>query len=144
MFERPLRAAKDRICQILTDRAGWVQTMRELFRSEDDYETRGLKLLREWLSPEQLAQYDANRYFDVTGCDTGKQYRIRHGVSMNIHEIDGRGHPRAGLCIVSVTFLAAGDVMLAQKIALETDELGTLAVARNFTLKKLGPICAFT
>jgi hypothetical protein len=58
---------------------------------------------------------------------------------MNIHEIDGSGHPRAGLCIVPVTCLAAGDVMLAQKIALETDELGTLAVARNFALKETRP-----
>jgi hypothetical protein len=29
-------------------------------------------------------------------------------------------------------YLVAGDVMLAQKIALETDERGTLAVANNF------------
>jgi len=76
MFERPFLVAKDSICHILTDRAGWVLAMREWFRSEDDCETRGLKLLKEWLSPEQLAQYDANGNFDVTGCDTGKQYRI--------------------------------------------------------------------
>jgi hypothetical protein len=56
--------------------------------------------LREWLSPEQLAQYDANSYFDVIGCDSGKRYRIQQGNSMNIHEIDGAGHPRVGWCFV--------------------------------------------
>jgi hypothetical protein len=56
--------------------------------------------LREWLSPEQLAQYDANSYFDVIGCDSGKRYRIQQGTSMNIHEIDGAGHPRVGWCFV--------------------------------------------
>ena len=39
-------------------------------------ELRGLKLLREWLSQEQLAQYDAHRYFEVIGCHSGKRYRI--------------------------------------------------------------------
>ena len=29
-------------------------------------------------------------------------------------------------------YLVAGDVMLAQKIALETDERGALAIANNF------------
>jgi hypothetical protein len=57
--------------------------------------------LREWLSPEQLAQYDANSYFDVIGCDSGKRYRIQQGTPMNIHEIDGAGHPRVGWGFVS-------------------------------------------
>src|SRR5438128_6791245 len=85
-------------------------------------EARGLKLLRKWLTPEQLAQYDANSYFDVTGCDSGKRYRICHGNSMNVYEIDVAGNSRNGWCFVPNTPLVAGDVMLAQKIALETDE----------------------
>jgi TPP-dependent trihydroxycyclohexane-1,2-dione (THcHDO) dehydratase len=44
--------------------------------------------LREWLSSEQLAQDDAHNYFEVTGCYTGKRYRINHGVGMNIYELD--------------------------------------------------------
>ena len=106
--------------------------MRDRLRIENDSETRGLKLLREWLSPEQLAQYDAGSYFDVTGSDSGKRYRIHHGASMNVHEIDGAGRPRVGWCFVPNADLAAGDVMLAQKIALETDERGALAVAKKF------------
>jgi hypothetical protein len=60
--------------------------------------------------------------------DTG----IHHGTAMNIHEIDHAGRARTGLCFVPNAHLVAGDVMLAQKIALETDESGALRVARNF------------
>src|SRR3984893_15737628 len=95
-------------------------------------EARGIKLLREWLSPEQFAQYDAKSYFEVTGCHSRKRYRISHGTSMNIHELDGAGRPRVGLCFAPKGYLVAGDVMLAQKIALETDERGALAVANKF------------
>ena len=54
---------------------------------------------------------------------------------MNIYESDRAGRPQAGWCFVPSVDLVAGDVMLAQKIALETDELGALAVARNFTTR---------
>src|SRR4030081_2524972 len=93
---------------------------------------RGLGLLKEWLSPEQFAQYDAKSYFEVTGCHSGKRYRISHGTSMNIHELDGAGCPCVGWCLAPKGYLVAGDVMLAQKIALETDERGALNVANKF------------
>jgi hypothetical protein len=95
-------------------------------------EARGLKLLREWLSPTQLGQYDANGYFDVTGCHSGKHYRICHGTAMNVYEINLAGKPLIGWCFVPNDPLVAGDVMLAQKIALETDERGALTVAKKF------------
>ena len=92
------------------------------------------ELLKEWLSPEQFAQYDAKCYFEVTGCHSGKRYRICHGTSMNIYELDGAGRPRVGLCFVPKGYLVSGDVMLAQKIALETDERRALMVANKFLL----------
>ena len=95
-------------------------------------EARGLELLKEWLSPEQFAQYDAKCYFEVTGCHSGKRYRISHGTAMNIYELDGAGHPCVGLCFAPQGYLVAGDVMLAQKIALETDERRALTVANRF------------
>jgi hypothetical protein len=95
-------------------------------------EARGVELLREWLSPEQLVQYDAHSYFDVIGSDSGKRYRIRHGTSMNILELDDGGKSRRGWCFVPKGCLVAGDVVLAQKISLETNEIAALAVARNF------------
>ena len=89
--------------------------------------------MKEWLSPEQLAQYEFYRYFDVIGGQSGKRYRIRYGTSMNICELDSRGRMIAGLCFSPNEVLVAGDVMLTQKIALETDECSALAVARRFT-----------
>ena len=70
-----------------------------------------------------------------SGCHTGKRYRICHGNGANIIELDDAALPRTGWCFVPRDPLVAGDVMLAQKIALETDERGALAVANNFTLR---------
>lgn len=98
-------------------------------------ESRGLRLLREWLSSDQLAQYEACGYFDVTGSASGKRYRVCHGTGMNIYEIDDAGYARLGWCFVPDGCLVAGDVLLAQKIALESDEGAALAVAKNFGVK---------
>ena len=95
-------------------------------------EIRGNNLLKPWLSPEQLAQYESYRYFDVIGDQSGKRYRIRYGIAMNVCEMNSRGKIAAGLCFVPNETLVAGDVMLAQKIALETDEWRALAVAIKF------------
>jgi hypothetical protein len=62
-------------------------------------------LLSEWLSSEQFAQYHVTGYFDVTGCDSGKRYRIHRGTSTNVHEIDDAGHPRVGWCFVPNAYL---------------------------------------
>jgi hypothetical protein len=56
-------------------------------------------------------------------------------MSTNIHELDGAGRPCVGWCFAPKGSLAAGDVMLAQKIALETDERSALTVANSFPLK---------
>jgi hypothetical protein len=98
----------------------------------DTGEARGRRLLRRWLSQEQRAQFDAEGFFDVVGCNTGKRYRIHYGQSANIREIDEAGNPKMGWCFVPKGYLVPGDVMLAQKIALETDELAALAVANRF------------
>lgn len=111
--------------------------MREWFREMgcSEREMRGIRLLREWLSPEQLVQFNQHRYFDVIGCHSGKRYRIRHGTERNIWELDRDGHPSAGWCFVPNEPLVPGDVMLAQKIGLETDEWRALAIAKSFTPK---------
>jgi hypothetical protein len=111
------------------------RAVRGLYRRAKEGDTpavRGLKLLRSWLSPTQLAQFDALGYFDVTGSDSGKTYRIKFGICANIQEFDEDGVPRAGWCFVPENCLVPGDVMLAQKIALETGERAALAVANRF------------
>jgi hypothetical protein len=98
----------------------------------DNRAIRGITLLREWLSPQQRQQLECYNYFEVIGCDSGKSYRIHHAVGQNVLELDGDGRPRMGWCFIPQGNLVPGDVMLAQKIALETDERSALAVAKQF------------
>jgi hypothetical protein len=99
------------------------------FRCET--KTRALTLLKEWLSPEQRACYERFRYFDVIGSDIGTRYRIRHGTQTNIEELSQTGQCVCKWCFVPEGNLVAADVMLAQKIALETNERGALSVAHR-------------
>src|SRR3979490_2209585 len=114
MLRQLLRNAKERLRLFLSECGRRARVLRVSLRRQPDRidpssrfvsgfrygygerEARGLELLMEWLSPEQFAQYDVNSYFEVTGCHSGKRYRISHGTSMNIHEIDGAGHPCGG------------------------------------------------
>ncbi len=113
-----------------------LRGLSRIFSGENSREARGLRLLRSWLTSEQRAQFDAKRHFDVIGCNSGKRYRIHYGTMTNVHEIDIAGRPKVGWCFVPVGYLVAGDIMLAQKIALETNEFGALAVANSFMPKE--------
>lgn len=135
MFVALLHVTDDQLRRLLAACARRARAFRDWYQRPSTIEFRGRKLLREWLSPEQLTQYDAHNYFEVTGCHTGKRYRISHAVGANVYELDDAGRPRAGWCFVPNDHLVAGDVMLAQKIALETNERSALAVANNFALR---------
>ena len=93
---------------------------------------RGIRLLKDWLSPEQRACYQQHRYFEVIGSDTATVYRIHHDTRANVEQLDRSGRSVCRWCFVPEGDLVAGDVMLAQKIALETNESGALAVANRF------------
>ena len=95
-------------------------------------EARGLRLLQENLSPAQREQHGRFRYFDVVGGNTGKRYRIKYGFQLNIALLDNRGRTKAVLCFAPDGNLPAGDVMLAQKLALELFETDTLKIANKF------------
>jgi hypothetical protein len=136
MIAQRLLTATRPIGRALAEWARRVQALRERHQNRfRDREARGIKLLREWLSPEQRAQFDANRFFDVIGYDTAKRYRIRYGSVLNVHEIDSEGRSTNGWCFVPSGRLVPGDVMLAQKIALETNEFEALAVANKFPVQ---------
>jgi hypothetical protein len=94
-------------------------------------EEKALVLLRSWLSSEQALQYNSQRYFDVIGSNTGKRYRIRHGHMGNIDQLDSTGKAVCRWCVVPTGGLAAGDCMLAQKIALETFEKKVLSISNR-------------
>ena len=93
---------------------------------------RGIRLLMENLSAAQRKQYEKYGYFDVTGGRTGKRYRIRHGRQMNIEQLDRNGRRVCGWCFFPQGSLVAGDIMLAQKAALELFEPDALRIANRF------------
>jgi hypothetical protein len=97
-----------------------------------DARERGLRLLKENLTSEQRDQYEQHRYFDVTGGKTGRRYRIWHGHQMNIEQLDRSGKHVCGWCFMPQGRLVAGDVMLAQKVALELFETEALRIANRF------------
>jgi hypothetical protein len=92
---------------------------------------RAVALLLSWLTPEQEKQWHARGDFEVIGCDTGRRYRITYRPVMNVHELDPDGHPVQQWCFSPEGRVAIGDVLLAQKIALETMEREALALANS-------------
>jgi hypothetical protein len=92
---------------------------------------RGMRLLKENLTLTQRQQYAKYGYFEVLGGKTGKRYRIRHGRSMNIDQLDRNGRRVCGWCFFPDGNLVTGDVMLAQKTALELFELEALKIANK-------------
>lgn len=119
----------------VTEQLSRLFALRRLYRlvhDKDTPEVRGRNLLREWLTAEQRRQFDNFGYFDVIGCISGKHYRIHFGISANVQELGHDGRPRMGWCFVPSGDLVPADVMLAQKIALETSETAALAVAKRF------------
>ena len=94
-------------------------------------EQKALTLLREWMSPAQLARFESYGHFEVIGSRTGKRYRIRPNLVVNIDELDERGAPVATWCFGPEGDLPRGDIMLAQKIALENNEQAAIAMANR-------------
>jgi hypothetical protein len=67
------------------------------------------------------------------GGETGGRYRIKYGFEMNVELLDTKGSVVRSLCFMPEGELAVGDVMLAQKLALELFESQTLEVANSFS-----------
>ena len=117
-------------------RTNAVRRLYRNFFAQNPREARGRRLLRNWLSPHQRDQLDEKNYFEVVGCGSQKRYRIynrvTYGEMPNVYEIDDAGQFKVAWCFLPAGRLVAGDIMLAQKIALETDEHNALAVANRF------------
>jgi hypothetical protein len=84
---------------------------------------KALALLKRWLSPEQCKELEKRGSFDVVGCHTGRRYRIHPGKLNNVRILQDNVEV-AALCFAPTDagFLPEADIMLAQKIALETNE----------------------
>jgi hypothetical protein len=125
-FTLPIVLVFGLMLALLTDPGLWWR-----IRERRPAEQRGIALLRRWLTPEQGEQWATRGGFDVIGCDTGRRYRITRGTSMNIHELDADGRTLAQWCFAPEGKIVTGDVLLAQKIALETMERQVLALANT-------------
>ena len=105
-----------------------------LFGHWESARERGRRLLVANLTPVQRKQYSIFGHFDVLGGETGHRYRIRHGDALNIEEYDRNGTYLSRWCFLPVGNLVLGDVLLAQKLALELFESDTRAVANRYPI----------
>jgi hypothetical protein len=93
---------------------------------------KAIALLKRWLSPEQRRELEKRGSFDVVGSHTGRRYRIYPGKLNNVRILQDNFEV-AALCFAPADagFLPEADIMLAQKIALETNEKAALKVAHQ-------------
>ena len=90
---------------------------------------RAEQLLRDQLTIEQAAQLVQGNYFEVIS-ESGKRYQVTRGIQGNVFAYDGAR--RVGrYCIHPDTDVPVGDVMLAQKLMLETCEREFLRIANH-------------
>ena len=81
-----------------------------------------LELLKICLDEQQLADFEARQYFEVTG-SRGRRWRIRaNGQSGNVDLIGPSGAAIGRYCAHPPEYLPDGDAWLAQKLIIETDE----------------------
>ena len=90
---------------------------------------KGMRLLFLRLTPLQRRQLSKKGYFEVIGGDSGHCYRIWRGRIMNVDQLDRRGRRVCSWCFYPKGRVVTGDVMLAQKLALELDEKAALRIA---------------
>ena len=99
------------------------------FLQSNSVHVRSMDLLRANLTRTQAHQLEACKYFEVIGGETGNLYRIHRGQARNIDERDGDGVWVYTWCFLPRGQLAEGDVLLAQKVALECFELDARVIA---------------
>jgi hypothetical protein len=95
------------------------------------FETRANELLVGHLSAWQRREYEQFGYFTVIGGSTGTRYRIRRANVLNVEQLSANGLISTLWCFMPKGDLPIGDVMLAQKIALEVFETDALRVAKS-------------
>ena len=105
---------------------------RRLSQHSSSY-NRGLRLLLENLSPRQRKDFLRYGHFYVVGGQTNRRYRISKGCQMNVHQLDDKNRRACIWCFYPSGNLVEGDVMLAQKLALELFEDEALAVANQLS-----------
>ncbi len=88
------------------------------------------ELLKNNLSSKQLYEYQTKKEFSVFGGTTKNLYTIKHGTQINV--IDHVNNRK--LCFLPKGCRLPGDVMLAQKMSLENDEMNSLKIAHEWNI----------
>ena len=99
------------------------------FEPRETAEQKSMRLLRAHLNALQRRQFDEHGWFDVVGGQSGRQYRVHRAYVTNVQEVGADGACVQVLCFLPRAHLPLGDVLLAQKVALEVFEDDALAVA---------------
>ena len=108
-----------------------TQTVTGTFVPYEDHlnaSQKSLRLLKEWLSEEQLAEFNESETFHVIGGDTGTKYKLHPYMSFGVYQFN-QDNLVCRWCFSPAGVGAIGDIMLAQKIALERYELEALKAA---------------
>ena len=98
-------------------------------RSHHEAEARSKTLLYELLTGDQLCEMEAVGQFHVEGAD-GYTYLIRKGHGHNVWRIEG-GQRTVEYCIITRGWVPVYDLMLTQKLLLETDPEHFLRTANS-------------
>ncbi len=110
----------------------WLNSIDSILENRNKAHERATELLKSWLLPSQLAEFEKDARFTVQGSDTGTYYRLIPERGYNILELDSAMQPTGQkFCVVPRESVAQGDQLLAQKIWLETDETRTLKIANK-------------
>lgn len=99
----------------------WAERIHGDWFFEDNLEAteRAKTLLLENLTPIQQCDYEQNKYFYCTGSD-GDLYKILERSQINVRKQVGGQWLR--MCVVLADSVPTPDLMLAQKILIETDQ----------------------
>lgn len=104
-------------------------------------ERKAYELMMTYLTPEQREEFERFQRFHVIGKE-GNLYRIKKGSHGNVEliEVEGEGEAAVQRAVESLCFQPSGqipcfDAMLAQKLALETDEEDARRIANITNLR---------
>lgn len=110
---------------------GSSRALASALRDRSSANERALTLLEEHLSDTQRSQFADHGFFEVFGSQSGARYRIYQRRPVNVFELNSDGWIVRSWCFYPIGRLPLGDVLLAQKIALEHFERDALAVANE-------------
>jgi len=110
---------------------GQLLVLRQQLNSIVSPDQRAINLLIENLTAVQRLQLVSHGYFDINGGKSGKRYRIWFRTLQNVEEFDADGRRVCIWCFHPSTAVPLGDVLLAQKIALELFEPCAIKIARK-------------